>query len=94
MEAKITAVIFNRVPNHQTGQMGYSDRMIGKGDWLDGEHAVVTEITKGWDAMTYDPIIAVRFETPSGRIITHVIPYKDVELIYAEDRENNEEDAE
>jgi len=95
MEAKITAVIFNRVPNHQTGQMGYSDRYVGRGYYTGETYGMVTEIDKGWDGMTLqDPIITVKYETGSGQILTHVIPYKDVELIYAEDREDNEEDAE
>jgi hypothetical protein len=95
MEAKITAVIFNRVPNHQTGNMGYSDRVVGKGYFIGDVFGEVTEIEKGWDGMTrQDPIIAVKYETGAGKIITHVIPYKDVELIYEEDGENNEEKSE
>ena len=94
MEAKITAVIFNRVPNHQTGQMGYSERQVGRGYYTGEVFGMVTAIEKGWDAMTMDPIVTVNYETGSGNIITHVIPYKDIELIYEEDRENNEEDAE
>jgi hypothetical protein len=73
--------------------MGYNVRAVGKGDWVENVFAMVTEINKGWDAMTYDPIITVNYETGAGKIITHVIPYKDVELIYAEDGENIEEDA-
>lgn len=91
---KITAVIFNRVPNHQTGLMGYADRQVGRGYYTGETYGMVTEIEKGWDAMTHDPIVTVKYETGSGMIITHVIPYKDVELIYEDSRGVIEEPAE
>jgi hypothetical protein len=91
---KITAVIFNRVPNHQTGQMGYADRFVGRGYFTGETFGMVTGIEKGWDAMTLDPIITVNYETGSGKIITHVIPYKDVELIYEDTSGVTEEPTE
>ena len=92
---KITAVIFNRVPNHNTGNMGYSDRVVGKGYFIGDIFGEVTEISKGWDGMTLqDPIITVKYVTGSGKIITHVIPYKDVELIYEDNSGVIEEPAE
>ena len=91
---KITAVIFNRVPNHQTGQMGYAERFVGRGYFTGETFGMVTEIEKGWDAMTFDPIITVKYEAGSGKIITHVIPYKDVELIYEDTSGVTEEPTE
>lgn len=92
---KITAVIFNRVPNHQTGQMGYADRFVGRGYFTGDTYGVVTEINKGWDGLTMqDPIITVKYEAGSGKIITHVIPYKDVELIYEDTSGVTEEPTE
>lgn len=91
---KITAVIFNRVPNHQTGQMGYADRFVGRGYFTGETFGMVTGIEKGWDAMTLDPIITVKYVTGSGKIITHVIPYKDVELIYEDTSGVTEEPTE
>ena len=87
---KITAVIFNRVPNQQTGQMGYNERFVGRGYYSGETFGSVVKIEKGWDAMTYDPIVTVEYLTGSGKIITHVIPYKDIELIYEDDRADNE----
>lgn len=87
---EIKGVIFNRVPNHQTGQMGYAERFVGRGYYTGETFGMATKITKGWDAMTYDPIVTVEYETGAGDIITHVIPYKDIELIYEDDRADNE----
>lgn len=91
---KITAVIFNRVPNHQTGQMGYAERFVGRGYFTGETFGMVTGIEKGWDAMTLDPIITVKYEAVSGKIITHVIPYKYVELIYEDTSGVTEEPTE
>ena len=92
---KITAVIFNRVPNHQTGQMGYAERSVGRGYFTGDTYGEVTEINKGWDGLTMqDPIITVKYVPGSGKIITHVIPYKDVELIYEDNSGVIEEPAE
>jgi len=94
MEPRIKTIIFNRVPNHQTGQMGYAERTVGRGYYTGETYGVVTDIEKGWDAMTHDPIVIVRYEPSIGGFMTQVIPYKDVELIYEEDRGTVEEPAE
>ena len=92
---KILTVLFNRVPNHQTGQMGYAERTVGRGYYTGEIYGVVSQIEKGWEEMTHDPIIAVTYETGSGKILTQTIPFKnDVELIYEDNSRVTEEPAE
>ena len=91
---KIQAVIFNRVPNYQTGQMGYAERTVGRSYYIGDVFGVVTGIKTGWESMTLDPIIAVTYET-AGKILTQTIPFKnEVELIYEKDRNDIEVSAE